>query len=296
MGNALRQRSSKAVGDTISEEPKHEAVTNGVTHADGAGDHSRALLALFILAIALMITLFSNKPELSATDLVQYEALKFPPRSVDDLRALSDFLSSYRDQHFSFVLAGFCALYIFLQMFAIPGAIFLSILAGPLFGVGLGLLIVSIVATTGASMCFLMSHYLARGVVQRCLPGLLANFRSKIQQHRHNLFFYLLFLRVSPLLPNWFISVASPILHIPLLHFFMATLIGLMPANYLHVTTGLTLSQLQSINEATVNKKAIATLFVVAFLALLPTLFRKKFDELDAKFGQTKQNGHSKPE
>ena len=101
------------------------------------------------------------------------QKLKFPS-TVEDLRELNSFLSQYRDHHFYAVLAGFCAVYILydnlvwfglvcflcwqlmiiygyyrhgcsLQTFAIPGAIFLSILAGPLFGFWLGLLIVSTV-------------------------------------------------------------------------------------------------------------------------------------------------------
>ena len=49
---------------------------------------------------------------------------------------------------------------------------------------------------------------------------------SQIELRRDNLFSYLLFLRISPLLPNWFINIASPILSVPFPHFFFATLIG----------------------------------------------------------------------
>lgn len=184
----------------------------------------------------------------------------------------TDVLMKYRLDHYWALLAGFCALYIFLQCFAIPGAIFLSILAGPLFGVWVGVFTVCVVATTGATMCYFLSFYLGRGLVQRCFPVLLAKFRSKIQMHRHNLFFYLLFLRVTPILPNWFISISSPILNVPLKHFFFATLLGLIPGNYILVTTGLTLESLQSVHDATINLKTIITLFGVASFALLPTL------------------------
>jgi len=115
-----------------------------------------------------------------------------------------------------------------LQSFAIPGAIFLSVLAGPLFGVWRGLLLVSLVATTGSSICYLVSYYLGRGLVERCFPAMLARLRNMVARRGagSNLFFYLLFLRISPLLPNWFISLASPILDIPLSTFAAATFIG----------------------------------------------------------------------
>eukprot|EP01006_Ploeotia_vitrea_P039553 TRINITY_DN66358_c5_g1_i1.p1 TRINITY_DN66358_c5_g1~~TRINITY_DN66358_c5_g1_i1.p1 ORF type:complete len:332 (+),score=138.05 TRINITY_DN66358_c5_g1_i1:50-1045(+) len=241
--------------------------------------NTTVLAVVFVVSIVLMYTAFANLPQLSAEE---YEHVKFP-RNVQDLRDLNDFLQRYRERHYWPVLSGFCIVYIFLQAFAIPGAIFLSILAGPLFGIYTGLFIVSCVATSGAAICYMMSYYLGRGLVQRCFPTMLAKFRQKIALHRHNLFFYLLFLRVSPLLPNWFISVSSPILNVPLRHFVGATLIGLIPANYIHVTTGMTLSRLQSVHESTMNVRAILTLFFIAFLALIPTFFRRKFEEFDSK-------------
>ena len=172
-----------------------------------------------------------------------------------------------------------------LQAFAIPGAIFLSVLAGPLFGVWRGLLIVSAVATTGSSICYGISSALGRGLVERCFPSMLARLRGMVSSHRSNLFFYLLFLRISPLLPNWFISVASPILGIPLRHFVAATFLGLMPANYLHVTTGVGLMELEqgatdAEGKSPVNLRALGFLFCVAFLALLPTLCKKQFEAM----------------
>jgi len=57
-------------------------------------------------------------------------------------------------------------------------------------------------------------------------PQLLPAMKSKIDENRHNLLFYMLFLRLSPLFPNWAINLSSPILGIPLSYFGTATLIG----------------------------------------------------------------------
>ena len=45
----------------------------------------------------------------------------------------------------------------------------------------------------------------------------------------------MLFLRVTPTLPNTFINVASPIVDVPYHIFFLATFIGLIPAAYVTV-------------------------------------------------------------
>lgn len=218
---------------------------------------------------------------LSLSSSADRPLLKFP-RSLSDVRSLSGVLRQYRDANYAIVVVGFCAIYIFLQAFAIPGAIFLSILAGPLFGAFRGLVIVSLVATSGSSLCYAMSSVLGRGLVEKCFPALLQRFRGQIARRRENLFFYLLFLRISPLLPNWFISVSSPILEIPYRTFAAATLLGLIPANYLHVTTGLQLEELGHAADgdagSPVNYKALAFLFAIAFLALIPTLLKSKFE------------------
>jgi len=256
--------------------------------------NTKALAAIFVFALVLLVMVFSSFPHLSEDEWSKFH---WPPHSLAELRELSALLLIYRDKHLLAVLSAFCTIYLFLQAFAIPGAIFLSILAGPLFGREFGLGLVSVIAPLGSCMCYLLSYHLGRGLVQRSFPQLLAKFRGQIQQHKHNLFFYLLFLRVSPILPNWFISVSSPILNIPLLHFLGATFLGLIPANYLHVTTGLALGELQSsdsVSGITVNKRALATLFGIALLTLIPTLFRKKFEQADASMAMdARSSDHS---
>ena len=41
-----------------------------------------------------------------------------------------------------------------------------------------------------------------------------------------SLFFFLLFLRLFPMSPNWFLNMASPILNVPVHLFFPSVLIG----------------------------------------------------------------------
>ena len=69
----------------------------------------------------------------------------------------------------------------------------------------------------------------------------------------------MLFLRITPLVPNWFVNIASPIVGIDLKYFFIGTLLGintklksryhlgLMPANIIHVRAGLLLSSMTEV-------------------------------------------------
>lgn len=90
----------------------------------------------------------------------------------------------------------------------------------------------------------------------------------------------MLFLRLTPLVPNIFVNFASPIVGIPLKYFASGTFFGLIPLNLIHLNTGLTLS---TIDKFGVDLTSILWIAVLGFLALIPTLFKKKIEEYDAK-------------
>merc|ERR1719188_2620243 len=56
-------------------------------------------------------------------------AVKFP-KSFEELHQLSDLLKDYSNTHFNLVLLLFSSAYLYKQAFAIPGSVFLNILAG----------------------------------------------------------------------------------------------------------------------------------------------------------------------
>lgn len=184
------------------------------------------LLLLFLSSAASLYALIHCMPPMTAVESTMFRF----PRSLRDVRQMSLALSAYRAAHFWHVLCVFALTYIFMQTFAIPGAVGLSLLAGPLYGLPLGLLIVSLSATTGACLCYTVSRHLGTSLIQRVFPNMLARLRARLAKHESNLTYYLLFLRISPLLPNWFLSLASPIVGVPLRTFFVATLFGLVPA------------------------------------------------------------------
>jgi len=99
-------------------------------------------------------------------------------------------------------------------------------------------------------------------------PTRMKDFAAQVDRHRGNLFNYLLFLRITPLLPNWFINLASPVLGIPFTPFAIATLIGIMPLTILTVKAGLTLQELEG---SPLTLETVLLLFGLGFVALVPT-------------------------
>ncbi|KAI4346392.1 hypothetical protein L6164_007290 [Bauhinia variegata] len=202
----------------------------------------------------------------------EYGKIKLP-RTVSDLRMLKENLGTYAKDHPAQFILGYCSTYIFMQTFMIPGTIFMSLLAGALFGVIQGIILVVFNATAGASSCFFLSKLIGRPIVTWMWPEKLRFFQAEIAKRRDKLLNYMLFLRITPTLPNLFINLASPIVDIPFHVFFLATLIGLVPASY--ITAGLALGDLRSVKDL-YDFKTLSVLFLIGFVSICPTLLKRK--------------------
>ncbi|KAH6759398.1 SNARE associated Golgi protein family [Perilla frutescens var. frutescens] len=227
-----------------------------------------AALGVFLVFSSGLLFIYLTMP---AAD---YEMLKLP-RTLADLRLLKYNLASYARLYPARFILGYCSTYIFMQTFMIPGTIFMSLLAGALFGVGKGLFLVVFNATAGASSCYFLSKLIGRPIVLWLWPEKLRYFQAEIAKHRDKLLNYMLFLRVTPTLPNLFINLASPIVDIPFHIFFLATVIGLIPAAYITVRAGLALGDLKSVKDL-YDFKTLAILFLIGSILLFPTLLKRK--------------------
>ena len=81
-----------------------------------------------------------------------------------------DHLESYTSDYTPHDLVGYCVVYIFMQTFMIPGTVFMSLLAGSLFGVFRGVALVVFTATAGASSCYFLSKMIGRPLVFSLWP------------------------------------------------------------------------------------------------------------------------------
>lgn len=231
------------------------------------GELAGALVVFFIFSVGLFC-IYCTLPT------ADYAKLRLP-RSLNDLRLLKETVASYASDDPAQFILGYCSIYIFMQTFMIPGTIFMSLLAGALFGVFRGLLLVLFNATSGASSCFFLSKLIGRPIVSWLWPEKLRFFQAEIAKRSDKLLNYMLFLRITPSLPNLFINLASPIVDIPFHIFFLATLIGLIPSSYITVKAGLALGDLKSIKDL-YDFKTLSVLFLIGLISICPTLLKKK--------------------
>ncbi|VAH51641.1 unnamed protein product [Triticum turgidum subsp. durum] len=107
-----------------------------------------------------------------------YSFLKLP-RNLHELQILTGHLENYTSDYTVQVLIGYCAVYIFMQTFMIPGTIFMSLLAGALFGQLRGVALVVFAASAGASSCFFLSKLIGKPLVFVLWPDKLTFFQKQ---------------------------------------------------------------------------------------------------------------------
>ncbi|XP_074660326.1 transmembrane protein 41A-like [Tubulanus polymorphus] len=242
-------------------------------------------LPLIFLSFTLYLYLLSaNFPTSDGAELFKVSF----PKNLADLKILSESLGEYKTVHSGYVLALFCSAYLYKQSFAIPGSVFMNILGGALFGSLYSFPLVCFLTATGATCCYAMSRMFGKVYVIKYFPNKVKLLQQKVEENSDGLFFFLLFLRLFPMSPNWFLNVASPILNIPIHLFFLSVLIGLMPYNFICVQTGGLLSEIQSIDDI-FTSWTLFKLLAIALVALVPGFVMKRFRKSPSKTGHPEQ-------
>jgi len=85
----------------------------------------------------------------------------------------------------------------------------------------------------------------------------------------------MLFLRTTPLFPNVGVNVGAPIVGIPIHVFAIGTFIGLMPANIIHIRTGMEVANFDPKKDIT---KLVLFLLLLSAVVLIPTYFTEKIE------------------
>ncbi|XP_049888209.1 transmembrane protein 41 homolog [Pectinophora gossypiella] len=232
------------------------------------------VVIIFTCSLFALGLLYKQFPELE-----QHEKkhLKLP-WDLEDAKQLGLVLDRYKEKYFYEVLFGVFLVYIFLQTFAIPGSIFLSILSGFLFPFYLALLLVCCCSAIGASLCFFLSNLLGKKIVRKFFPERAEQWSKAVEKHKNNLLNYIIFLRVTPFLPNWFINMSAPVIGVPLVPFALGTFIGVAPPSFVAIQAGQTLHTLTSTSDAW-SWTSVTVLSVFALVSLVPVLMKQKLRE-----------------
>ncbi|MEJ7137322.1 FAD-dependent oxidoreductase [Amphibiibacter pelophylacis] len=179
--------------------------------------------------------------------------------SLDALRQNHAALQAWRDESPLLVAGAFFGLYTLVTALSMPGAAILTLAGGALFGLPLGLGLVSFASSLGATLAFLSSRYLLRDSVQRRFASTLAGVNAGMARDGA---FYLLTMRMVPVFPFFLINLVMGLTTIRVGTFYLVSQIGMLAGTAVYVNAGTQLAALNSLSD-------IASPGLLASLALL---------------------------
>ncbi len=145
--------------------------------------------------------------------------------------AIDDFVASHR----LLAVLSYMGLYIVVVALSLPGAAFLTVTGGFLFGLAVGASAAVISATIGATLIFLVARTaLGEPLLRRAGPR--AN--QLAQGFRDDAFSYLLFLRLVPAFPFFLVNLVPAFAGVRLGPFVAATAIGVIPGAIVFALAG----------------------------------------------------------
>jgi pyruvate/2-oxoglutarate dehydrogenase complex dihydrolipoamide dehydrogenase (E3) component/uncharacterized membrane protein YdjX (TVP38/TMEM64 family) len=143
------------------------------------------------------------------------------------------------------VAGGFFVIYLVMAAVSLPGATLMTVLAGALFGLGWGLLIVSFASALGATLAALIARTLARGMLERRFAPQLARINAGIAREGA---FYLFTLRLIPLFPFFVINLVLGLTRMRLWTFYWVSQLGMLPGTVVFVNAGRELGNLETLS------------------------------------------------
>lgn len=217
-----------------------------------------------------------------------------PPHSLEDVNLLRQVLTEYAEGNGAVVAALIANTYVLMLSFAIPGATTLSFVAGAIFGAYRATALIALSITAGASLCYLVSLCFGRALAYWLWPVKVRSFRHEVAKRRGNLLNYMLFLRITPFVPNTFVNVVSPVVDIPIHIFAFATCFGTLPQNFITAQMGLKLATVSSLAEL-YDVRTMAFGVVAGAVILVPTFLGgqagKSLKNLGDDHGVDAENG-----
>ncbi len=191
--------------------------------------------------------------------------------TLDNLKARQAQFQAWFAQDPVLVAGAFFAIYVVMAALSLPGAALLTLLAGALFGLGWGLLIVSFASAIGATLAFLIARWLARTPIERRFSRQLEGINRGIRQEGA---FYLFTLRLVPIFPFFVINLVMGLTRLRVSTFYWVSQLGMLPGTLVYVNAGQELGELKRLNGIL----SPGLILSFALLGLFPLLARRAID------------------
>lgn len=202
--------------------------------------------------------------------------------SLETLHTHRGALVAWVDAHSFLSIVAYVLVYICVVAFSVPGAVFLTLSGGFLFGALAGTVATSIGATAGATVVYLFAQTLfGKSTVDR----LKTQYPTLIEGIRNDAWSYLLVLRFVPIFPFFLVNLVAALVGVRLSTYVLTTLIGILPGTAVFSLAGAglgsVLDQGQSFSISSVmTPTVISALVGLAALSLAAIPIRKRLQKL----------------
>ena len=174
------------------------------------------------------------------------------------------------------VVAIFFAAYVAVTALSLPGAAIMTLLAGAVFGLAAGTVIVSFASSLGATLAMLFARYVLRDSVKARFGARLADIDKGIASEGA---FYLFSLRLVPVFPFFVINLLMGLTTMKAATFYLVSQLGMLAGTLVFVYAGTQLAQLDSVKGIVSPGLAAA----LVLLGVFPLLAKKLIDAMKAR-------------
>jgi pyruvate/2-oxoglutarate dehydrogenase complex dihydrolipoamide dehydrogenase (E3) component/uncharacterized membrane protein YdjX (TVP38/TMEM64 family) len=189
--------------------------------------------------------------------------------TLERLKSSRDALVAWREASPLAAAGSFFAIYVLATGLSVPGAVILTLAGGALFGLTLGLLLVSFASSLGALLAFLLTRHLFREWVRQRLGRALDPIDAGV---RKDGLYYLLTLRLVPLFPFWLVNLAMGLSSMGALRFYLVSQLGMLPATLVYVNAGTQIGAIEVVGDV-LSPLLLASLVLLGVLPLLTRWF-----------------------
>lgn len=200
--------------------------------------------------------------------------------SLDTLKMHREALTAFVQGNFVLAALAYVAAYVAAVAFSLPGAVFLTLSGGFLFGAVFGTLLTVTGATIGATLIFLFAKTLFG---ENALDRFGAQATKLADGMRRNAASYLMVLRLVPLFPFFLVNLVPAFVGVPLLTYVLTTFFGIIPGTAVFSLAGAglgsVLDQGGAITPASIlTREIVAGLVGLAALSLAAIPIRKRLE------------------
>ena len=144
-------------------------------------------------------------------------------------------LIAWRDANYAMAVAVFIGVYIASVVFSIPGAIWISITGGFLFGTVLGTVYNVTAATTGATLLFLIARSSLGAWLRSKAEGWVARVAEGFERDQVS---FLLAMRLAPGMPFFVANLIPAFFRVGVVTYVWTTFAGIIPAAIVYTSLG----------------------------------------------------------